>query len=145
MKIAHTILSICLATGAMNANADCFDDAAAFHGVNPWILRGIASVESGFKPNATRLNSNGSLDVGFTQTNSVHFQELNKYGISKDDLYDPCKSIYVAGWLLRKKINKHGNTWNAVGAYHSETPKHRDAYAAKVSSVVAEWARSGKY
>lgn len=129
----------------MNASADCFDDAAAFHGVNPWILRAIASVESGFNPNATRLNSNGSSDVGFTQTNSVHFQELNKYGISKNDLYDPCKSIYVAGWLLRKKINKHGNTWDAVGTYHSETPKHRDAYAAKVRSVVAEWARSGKY
>lgn len=145
MKISRAILSTCLALCAMHAKADCFDNAAAYHGVNPWILRGIAFVESGFKANATRVNSNGSQDVGVTQTNSIHFLELSKYGISRNDLYDPCKSIHVAGWLLRKKINKHGNTWIAVGAYHSETPKYRDAYAAKVSSVVAAWEKSGLY
>ncbi len=34
----------------------------------------------------------------------------------------PCVSVYVAAWRLREMTNKYGNTWAAVGAYHSETP-----------------------
>jgi len=124
------------------SHADCFDDAASFHGVNPWILRGIAKVESGFDPKALNNNKNGSVDIGMTQTNSIHLPALAQYGVSKSDLHDPCKSVYVAAWLLRKKVNKHGNTWQAVGAYHSETPRYRDIYSAKVSAAVQKWVQT---
>jgi soluble lytic murein transglycosylase-like protein len=138
MKTKNKIIGVFFAVISFNVNADCFDDAAAHHGVNPWILRGIAAVESGFNPAAMNRNANGSIDIGFTQINSIHFKELGRYGIAGHDLYDPCKSIYVAGWLLGKKVKKHGNTWTAVGAYHSETPSRRDAYAAKVRSAVSK-------
>lgn len=139
MKKTSVLLALIITAVPFSSNADCFDDAAAYHGVNAWVLRGIASVESSFNPYALNKNSNGSFDVGLAQINSVHLKELEKYGIFANDLYNPCKSVHVAAWLLRKKINKYGNTWTAVGAYHSETPHKRDAYAAKVRSKIASW------
>ena len=123
------------------AYADCFDEAAAYHRVNPWVLRGIAHIESNFQANAQNKNTNGSWDYGMMQSNSIHLPRLAKYGISKADLFDRCKSIHVAAWLLREKIDKHGNTWVAVGAYHSETPRFRDPYARKVEAVIRRWAK----
>lgn len=143
MRISHLLLTATLVAGSSGAMADCFDDAAAYHQVNAWTLRAIAYQESSFNERAVGRNSNGSVDVGLTQTNSIHFPDLAKFGISARDLFDPCKSTFVAAWLLRKKILKHGNTWAAVGAYHSETPSLRDRYAAQVKRTVDFWIRQG--
>lgn len=123
--------------------ADCFDDAAAFHSVNPWILRAIAFQESSFKANVVTRNTNNSIDVGMTGTNSTHFPELKKFGIDPQDLLDPCKSVYVSAWLYRKKVNKFGNTWTAVGAYHSENSPHKEKYIAKIQGIINQWSQAG--
>lgn len=140
LLIATAFTGIGLASPAF---ADCFDDAAAYHRVNPWVLRAIAYEESKFDPKAFGRNSNGSVDVGIAQINSVHFPDLQRYGISPGALNDPCTAIYVSGWLLSKKVRRHGNTWKAVGTYHSETPVYRDAYAARVKRVVDSWISAG--
>ena len=124
------------------AVADCFDVAAAYHGVNPWILRGIAHVESGFKEKARNKNRNGTWDYGMMQINSIHLPELARHGVSRLDLFDACKSVHVAAWLLRKKMDRHGNTWGAVGAYHSETPVFRDSYARRVMTAIQRWSKT---
>lgn len=126
---------------ATQSRADCYDDAAIFHNVNPWILKAIAFNESSFRPDTVSSNTNGSIDIGLTGTNSVHLKELATHGIEKNDLLNPCKSIYVSAWMLAKKMKKHGNTWNAVGAYHSETPHLRDIYAMKIQNTVAQWSK----
>lgn len=126
-----------------SANADCFDEAARYHTVNPWILRAIAANESGFKPATVARNSNGSVDRGLTGINSVHLPELARYGVTADDLMDGCKSVYIAAWHLKKKIKKFGNTWTAVGAYHSETERHRNRYARVIQRIVEYWAAQG--
>lgn len=118
------------------AFADCFDDAASFHHVNPLILRAIGIVESGNRPEVTNRNSNGSIDYGLMQINSIHLPELANYGIGKADLFNGCKSVYLGAWILRQSIDKYGNTWAAIGSYNSSTPVYRDRYAAKVQSVV---------
>lgn len=125
------------------ARADCFDDAAQYHTVNPWILRAFAAQESGFKPATVVRNTDGSVDRGMTGINSVHLPELAKYGVTASDLFDTCKSIYLAGWHLRNQISRYGNTWHAVGAYHSRTPRLRDAYAAKIRHILEFWASIG--
>lgn len=121
------------------ARADCFDDAVVFHKVNPWILRAIAARESNFNPMAIAHNSNNTYDIGLFGTNSVHLPELARYGITKLDLLDGCKSVYVAGWRLSKMVRKYGNTWKAVGAYNSETPSYRDRYASAIQTIVNFW------
>lgn len=116
--------------------ADCIDDASVMYQVNPIVMRTIAENESSFNPNAYNKNSNGTVDVGLHQINSVHFKELAKYGIQPNDLWDPCINSQVAAYRLRKMMNKYGNTWTAVGAYHSETPRLRDKYAEIIKTAI---------
>lgn len=124
---------------SLPARADCFDDAAAYQSVNPYVLRAIAWHESKGDPTAVHRNSNGSVDVGELQINSVHFPELATWGITPSALMDRCINIYVAAWRLKTKMAKYGNTWEAIGAYHSETPQHRDKYARAIQQILASW------
>jgi hypothetical protein len=41
-----------------------------------------------------------------------------------------------AAWHLKKKMIKYGNTWAAIGAYHSETPRQREAYVRSIKSTL---------
>ncbi len=140
-KIITTILCFTAFSICTNAHADCYEAASIYHAVNPTILRAISAGESNYNPRAYNKNSNGSIDIGLNQINSVHFKELAKYGIQPNDLWDPCTNTFVAAWRLRQKMNKYGNTWSAVGAYHSETPHLRDRYAARIKSFIARVAR----
>lgn len=127
-----------------DARADCYDDAGMFHSVNPWVLRAIVYKESGFNPSVVHpRNRNNSEDIGVAGINSIHLPELASYGVSREDLRDPCKSTYIAGWHLRKQIRRYGNTWAAVGAYHSATPFRRDQYAAQIRQIIEQWALQG--
>ncbi|WJF90318.1 lytic transglycosylase domain-containing protein [Paraburkholderia bonniea] len=119
--------------------ADCFDEAARYQSVNPLILRAIAWQESRNRPDALHKNTNGSTDYGVMQINSIHLPRLSQYGISSGTLMEPCKNVYIAAWHLRQKMNRHGNSWEAVGAYHSETPALRDKYAAQIAAILRKW------
>jgi lysozyme-related protein Hpa2 len=121
---------------SLPAHADCFDDAAQYHSVNPRILRAIAWVESRGRGDAVHLNRNGSIDYGIMQINSIHLRDLGHYGISSTTLMSPCVNIYVAAWHLKTMMRKYGNTWTAVGAYHSESPSERDHYTRMIRSLI---------
>lgn len=121
------------------ARADCYDEAAKYQKVNPLVLRAIAWQESHNRPEALNKNANGSTDYGLMQINSIHLPTLSRYGITKDTLMEPCKSVYIAAWHLRRKMDKYGNTWQAIGAYHSETPSLRDKYARQIADILARW------
>ena len=108
----------------------CIVPAAEFHQVNPHILRAILRVESSLRPNTVTRNTNGTLDVGMGGMNSSHFRELAKYGIAPEHLLDACVATYVAAWHLKKNVDKFGNTWFGVAAYHSATPYFNERYQA---------------
>ncbi|MGF6440611.1 lytic transglycosylase domain-containing protein [Paraburkholderia youngii] len=142
-RLNSALAVFALTLTATTASADCFDDAASFHHVNPTILRAIDIVESGGKPWAVGHNTNGTVDIGAMQINSIHLAELARYGMTKEDLFDGCKSIYTGAWLLRRSIDRYGNTWQAIGTYHSSTPTLRDQYAAKVKAIAEQLERLG--
>jgi soluble lytic murein transglycosylase-like protein len=139
----QAILTVVAALGALlaaaPAHADCFDEAAHYQKVNPLILRAIAWQESHNRPDALHKNANGSTDYGLMQINSIHLPTLAQYGISSNTLMEPCKNVYIAAWHLRQQMNKYGNTWQAVGAYHSETPTLRDQYAQQIVAILQKW------
>jgi lysozyme-related protein Hpa2 len=114
--------------GVCWSQESCVDAAAQYHHVNTDILNAIVKVESRGNAALVTRNKNGSIDVGLTGINSVHFKELQSKGVMPEHLLNPCVNVYVAAWHLRKKIDKHGNTWRAIGAYHSETPHHNARY-----------------
>ena len=83
------------------------------------MLRAILKVESGLRPNAVNKNANGTVDVGIGQINSIHFREFAAYGVQPRHLMDACVGTYAAAWILRREINRGGNTWAGVARYHS--------------------------
>lgn len=118
---------------------DCFDAAAYYQGVHPGILRAIAIKENPKCDGTVRRNTNGSLDMGCMQINSVHYDDLAKFGVLPEHLKNQCNNIFVGAWHYRRKVVKYGNTWAAVGAYHSETPDKRDRYAADVKAIYEKY------
>lgn len=117
----------------------CTDEAAAFHHVNPLLLRAIVFHESRNNPALALRNTDGSVDYGLGGINSVHLSELSKFGVTPAQLLDGCTNVYIAAWHLSKQVRKYGNSWRAVGSYHSKTPELRDGYATKIYEVLRRW------
>lgn len=139
-KVRGSFLIGAALCASASASADCFDDAAAYHQVHVGILRAIAMKEN-HRCGAETINknTNGSVDIGCMQINTIHLPELRRHGVYPDDLKDQCKNIYIGAWHYRKKVNKYGPTWQAVGAYHSETPALRDKYAEGVMRIMLRY------
>jgi hypothetical protein len=126
-------------THAACARADCIDDAAARHQVNAVVLRAIGWQESRLQPQALGHNANGSIDVGAFQINSIHLSELGRYGIDRAALSDGCTSAEVAAWHYRRQVERQGNSWQALGAYHSRTPARAAWYANRIATILMRW------
>ena len=110
----------------------CWQEAGSRYQVDPALLHAIARTESGLNPAAINRNRNGSIDIGLMQINSAWFPTLAKYGISTQDVWEPCTNIHVGAWVLAQNMQKLGVNWDAVGAYNATTPAKRTAYAWKV-------------
>ncbi|MGH8079377.1 MAG: lytic transglycosylase domain-containing protein, partial [Lysobacter sp.] len=121
------------------AAADCIDDAARYQRVHPQVLRAIAYHESRMRPQTVNYNKNRSTDIGLMGINTVHNTELSRHGIDQQRLFDPCVNAYVGAWLLRRKVDKYGQTWKAVAAYHSETPALGEIYMRHIQQVMRRW------
>ncbi|MDP9902394.1 lytic transglycosylase domain-containing protein [Variovorax ginsengisoli] len=126
-------------SSATPIDVPCAEEAAAFHGVSAMLLRAIIYHESRGNPAAIGRNANGSIDVGLGQMNSIHFPELARHGIAPGHLLNGCVNAYVAAWHLSKQMRTYGNTWLAVGNYHSKTPTFRDRYASEIYAVLQRW------
>lgn len=140
-RLIFSYLALCMAALVASPAvfaSDCFEQAAAYHRVNYIILKAIAWQESRGRSEAIHVNQNGSIDYGMMQINSIHLRELSRYGLTRDSLMNGCRNVYIGAWHLRRMMNKYGNNWNAVGAYHSETPHERDKYASGIKNLVAQ-------
>lgn len=115
------------------ARAFCFEEAGEMYGVSPRLLWAITKAESNFNPRAVGRNTNGSVDVGCMQINSIWKKDL---GPTWEYLFDPCTNVKTGAWVLRQCIQKYGNTWRAVGCYHSQTPQLSEAYASKIARIL---------
>ena len=117
----------------------CFTSAAKHFSVNKVLLVAIAKTESGFNPAAVNhANDNGSSDRGMMQINDSWLPTLSKFGIHKEQLFEPCTNIYVGAWILSNNIEQHGNRWKAVGAYNARSPIKQISYVNKVMTQAVE-------
>lgn len=124
------LLAVSLCAGEALAESLCsWEGAAKRYGVNPQVLYAIAAQESSLNPNAVHENEDGSQDLGLTQINSKWLPQLSKLGVTAANLMNPCVNMHVGAYLLSLKMIRHGNTWQAIGSYHSNTPWRRDRYA----------------
>ncbi|WDD92723.1 lytic transglycosylase domain-containing protein [Burkholderia sp. FERM BP-3421] len=122
---------------------DCWSRAGDRHGLDPLLLVAIAQVESAMNPRAFNRNRNGTYDIGLMQINSTHLPRLVKVGVTRQRLVDePCTSIDTGAAILAGFVERHGYTWNAVGAYNAGSAAKRaparKAYATRVWEVYRE-------
>ena len=110
----------------------CFADSARTFNVPVKLLVAIARVESEFNPYAIHYNTNGSIDIGLMQINSIHLPFLAKHGIAKQSLYNACTNIKVGAFVLAQQFRIHGKTWRAVGAYNARDESLRKKYVHRV-------------
>ncbi len=87
-------------------------------------------------PAAINTNGDGSRDIGLMQINTGWLPVLGRYGISREDLWDPCTNVRVGAWIMSKNIATYGYTWEAIGAYNARSPEKRMRYAKLVFAEV---------
>jgi Transglycosylase SLT domain len=138
-RLCPAVLATVLAIAAIPAHADCIADAAARHQVNADVLRAIGWQESRLQPAALGRNADGSVDMGAFQINSVHLAELARYGIDRAALADGCVCAEVAAWHYRRQVDLLGDSWQAVGGYHSHTPARAAWYANQIAAILMRW------
>lgn len=114
---------------------NCWIETANKYRLDPYLLFAIAMVESQLNPNAKNVNTNGSVDYGVMQINSIWYSKLESMGIPRSSLGDPCTSIQVGAWILAKNIYGMGYKWEAIGAYNASSYHKRMAYAKKVYAM----------
>jgi soluble lytic murein transglycosylase-like protein len=135
-RLVHmaAIMTLALSVSTSGNVAACWDAAAQVYGVDPWLLYGIAKVESSLDPHAlnlSHLQRTGSYDIGLMQINSRNLPTLAVAGIAPEHLWDSCTSIHVGARILREKIDRHGDNWEAVGAYNASCTRLKGAACSK--------------
>lgn len=100
-------------------------------------VRGLLAVwlTEGGKPGTVSKNTNGTVDYGPMQINTVWAKKLEKdFGVTPEMLTDDfCMSIRAGAYILRYEINlAGGDFWDGVGHYHSRTPHHKRRYIKQV-------------
>ena len=75
-------------------------------------------------------NSNGSSDLGIMQINSSWVKPM---GLDYQELIkNPCYNVMTGAKILKKCVDKHGYTWEAIGCYNAVSPHVRVKYSWKV-------------
>lgn len=124
-----------LTTMCLASYDPAFDDAARSFGLDARLLRRIAVIESGMNPGAVNRNTNGSVDYGLMQINSIHLKRLAAIGVTKEALMDPQVNIYIGAMLLSSHIRKRGYNLDAIGCYHSANPVYKQQWLRRLGRV----------
>ncbi|WP_406666773.1 lytic transglycosylase domain-containing protein [Gallaecimonas sp. GXIMD1310] len=108
------------------------------------LLWAIIRAEGG-KKGSINKNSNGTVDLGVAQINSVHIKPLQRFypGLTRQKLAnDTCLNVHVAARLLHQQlVATQGDIWEAVGRYHSRTDQYKSRYQQR---VVRYWLEASK-
>ena len=121
----------------------CVQQAAVDHQVPFALLLGVNSIERG-STGQNVGNTNGSVDTGAFQINSIHFDRARKLNASHNDLATRgCYNAQFAAMLLSEALNQrtkqHLDLYTRAAGYHSWTPKYNSIYKKKLVKYTAQW------
>ena len=111
---------------------------ASLYHLPPRVLPAIQGVEGG-RPGIAHPNTDGTLDLGVMQINTLWLSPLARYtGTTQTVVFrrlrdEACYNIAAAGAILRAALDETGgDLMRAIGDYHSHTPHLNLAYRAEV-------------
>ncbi len=121
----------------------CMALVAQIYSLPPRVLPSIQAVEGG-GPGTVHQNTDGSVDLGVMQINTIWLPALARYTqldpatVRDRLLHRPCFNVAAAGLILRTYLDEtRGNLMQAIGDYHSHTPLLNQDYQAKVRRSAA--------
>jgi hypothetical protein len=123
--------------------AGCLLAAAQTHSLAPSLLFTLLHVEGGRIGEISR-NSNGSVDIGPMQVNSIWLPQVaSRWKTDTRTAYtrlltNPCDNIETGAWILRGRIDATGDLGRGIAAYHSFTPRFGTAYLQRVVAKSSE-------
>lgn len=101
-----------------------------FH-IDPLELTAIAIIESGIgKYTKTRINKNGTKDVGLFQINTVNKEFCIEYNLENPEGSSLCAAKLLANLKVKRS--------DYLGAYHSKTPSLKYIYIKKIKNVLSK-------
>jgi hypothetical protein len=118
----------------------CSLGAALAYDIPANVLLAVAEKEAG-KPGQWVRNRNGTFDVGALQFNTSYLRDLDRYGITPEDVAAPgCFPFMLAAWRIRGHLrNDSGDVWTRASNYHSRTPQFNARYRADLIRRAARW------
>ena len=122
---------------------ECVQHSAEYYEVHPDILYAILLVERGEVGKTNEgVNRDNTRDIGPAQVNSIHLPELEKLGISEDELKrDGCLNVYVQARYLSivlsqvKSIKTQDDYLYAIARYHNKDREIASAYVEKLKAA----------
>jgi soluble lytic murein transglycosylase-like protein len=120
----------------------CMLQAAQYYALPPRVLPSIQAVEGG-APGTVHRNSDGSLDLGVMQVNTLWVGPIanriheTPAAVQARLTNDACFNIAAAALILRGYLNESHDLLEAVGDYHSHTKLLNLAYRSHVVAVAA--------
>lgn len=126
---------------AMSLPIACIIAASYTYQIPAPLINAILEVEGGTVGHFSE-NTNGSIDMGPMQINSIWLEEVSEtFEMPQDEVmirlvYDPCFNVAVSAWILRSHIDETGNFWEGVAQYHSRTPDIGTRYVMRVSHAL---------
>lgn len=124
----------------------CTDDYASAYGVPVMIVEAVAEQEGG-SPGVVARNSNGTVDVGVMQINSVWFEpdnpvDLPARGITLERVRDhACLNIAIGTWILAQYHERMDNHWGKTLAAYNAGPGNWEVGIGYAHEVIARMQR----
>lgn len=116
---------------------DIFKKYEKEYGISYFLMKSIAITENAkFDENAIMHNTNGTRDIGLMQINTSWKHWMPEAGITNEKLKDVDFNIKVAFMIVDRIIQQHGYSWDAIGRYHSGTPKFKKVWLKRIKENV---------
>lgn len=121
----------------------CAAEASLRYDVPELLIHAVIRKENGRIGGSSR-NSNGSLDLGPAQINTLWLKHFAKFGLTPEHIRDDfCTNINTSAYILRDYYNKKRDWFNTIVAYNIGPNKWTDARYAighkYASEVIAFW------
>ena len=137
--IAGVLAQAVAGSMSLDMAGKCFVAEAQKQQISLLLAASVMKNEAG-RVGFERQNKDGSWDLGPMQINTVHLRDIQKWtGLKEHEVrrslvWDMCANVATGMWLLRRAIDRSGDVWAGVGAYHSRSPGVGDAYAFRVKT-----------